>query len=73
MSKHHHDLQPGEQVSIETLTILRKHQFEKQAREHSDEVEADQDDESASTSEKGKVRKAKRSGDSGFSATSALA
>jgi hypothetical protein len=61
MSKHH-DLKPGQDVSIETLTILRKHQFEQAAREHTDDAEDEEDQDAESGTEAAaEVRKAKQS------------
>lgn len=68
-----HDLKPGQNVSIETLTILRKQQHEKAARESSDAVQADPPGEPAARTPATEVRKAKQSGVRGVPAATALA
>jgi hypothetical protein len=72
MTHLHHDLQPGEPVSIEKLTILRKHQFEQAARGHTDAVQTDPAHEPAAAPT-AEVRKAKQPGNHRLPAAPALA
>jgi hypothetical protein len=68
-----HDLQPGQDVSIEALTILRKLQFEQAAREHADEAEAEEDQDAESRAEApAAVRKAKQPAVRGGARTSTV-
>jgi hypothetical protein len=56
-----HDIQPGQEVSFEQLSYLRKTEHERRAREGiTDEVEADQDDASAPAEAVAEVRKGKQ-------------
>lgn len=68
-----HDLKPGQDVSIETLTILRKQQHEQAVRESSNAVQADPPGEPAASAKSAEVRKAKQPGVRGVPAASALA